>query len=219
MTGLPRDSLIKVGTFLRSMGWGVCFALDHNGSVYCRDGCNWRSKASDYEDYPEWPSARQAVLEYFQLVAHRELDMVRDECPGTASALKEACEEHMVHALSHYDRLKDERKIRLHTEKMTELEGYLEHNKVALERSLDDYKQAKAAWKEYTAHPPKARVAKTRADELRQITAPYRVELEMEEAAEECDRLKTEKIRTTRMLNREKKFNLHTCHHRTPVLD
>jgi hypothetical protein len=201
------------------MGWGVHFALDHNGYVYCADGCKWRSSAADYAGYPEWPSARQAVLEYFQLEAHSELDMVRDECPGTAAALREACDEHIGYAMSQYGRLKDERKIRLHTEKMTELEGYLEHNKVALERSLDDYKQAKAAWKEYTAHPPKARAAKTRADELRQITAPYRVELEMEEAAEECDRLKTEKIRTTRMLNREKKFNLHTCHHRTPVLD
>jgi hypothetical protein len=50
--------------------------------------------------------------------------------------------------------------------------------------------------------------AKTRADELRQITAPYRLELEMEEAAEECDRLKIAKARATRMLNREKKFAL-----------
>jgi len=207
MTGLPRDSLIKVGTFLRSMGWGVCFALDHNGSVYCRDGCSWRASAADYEDYPEWPSARQAVLEYFQLVAHRELDMVRDECPGTAAGLKEACEEHMVDALRQYGRLSAERKIRLHNEKMTELEGYIEHNKIALERSLDDYKLAKEAWKNYQKSPPKAKTAKTRADELRQIMAPYRVELEMEEAAEECDRLKTAKTRTTRMLNREKKFN------------
>ena len=207
MTGLPRDSLIKVGTFLGSMGWGVCFALDHNGSVYCRDGCNWRSKASDYADYPEWPSARQAVLEYFQGDAHRELDMVRDECPGTASALKEACEEHMVHALSHYDRLKDERKIRLHEQKMTELENDLARINEQLPRALETFKQSKTHWTNCQKNPPKAKAAKTRADELRQIMAPYRVELEMEEAAEECDRLKTAKIRTTRMLNREKKFN------------
>jgi hypothetical protein len=37
---------------------------------------------------------------------------------------------------------------------------------------------------------------------------PYRVELEMEVAAEECDRLKTAKARVTRLLNREKKFHL-----------
>jgi hypothetical protein len=207
MTGLPRESLIKVGTFLRSMGWGICFALDHNGYVYCRDGCNWRTNASDYTDYPEWPSARQAVLDYFEGEARRELDMVRDECPGTAAALKEACEEHMVHALSHYDRLKDERKIRLHEQKMTELEGDLERINKELPKALETFKQSKTSWTNYQKSPPKAKTAKTRADELRQIMAPYRIELEMEEAAEECDRLKTAKTRTTRMLNREKKFN------------
>ena len=190
------------------MGWGVCFGLDQNGYVYCVDGCNWRSHAADYEDYPEWPSARQAVLYSFPNDANRELDMVRDECPGTSAGLKEACEEHMVHALGQYDYLSDDAKIRFHEAKMTELEGYLDHNKVALERSLEAYKWAKETWKQYAAHPPKARTAKTRADELRQIMAPYRIELEMEEAAEECDRLKTAKIRTTRMLNREKKFSI-----------
>ena len=155
-----------------------------------------------------WPSARHAVLEYFQMEAHSELDMVRDECPGTAAGLIDACDEHIGYALRQYGRLSDERKIRLHDQKMTELEGYIEHNKVALERSLDEYKKAKVAWQNYQKNPPKVKPAKTRADELRQITAPYRLELEMEEAAEECDRLKIAKARATRMLNREKKFTL-----------
>jgi hypothetical protein len=189
------------------MGWGICFALDHNGYVYCADGCNWRSKASDYADYPEWPSARQAVLDYFEGEARRELDMVRDECPGTAAALKEACEEHMVHALREYDRLRDEVKKRFHDEKMAEFEGDLERINKELPKALETFKQSKTHWTNYQKNPPKAKAAKTRADELRQIMAPYRIELEMEEAAEECDRLKTEKTRTTRMLNREKKFN------------
>lgn len=189
------------------MGWGICFALDHNGYVYCADGCNWRSKASDYADYPEWPSARQAVLDYFEGEARRELDMVRDECPGTAAALKEACEEHMVHALREYDRLRDEVKKRFHDEKMAEFEGDLERINKELPKALETFKQSKTNWTNYQKNPPKANAAKTRADELCQIMAPYRIELEMEEAAEECDRLKTEKTRTTRMLNREKKFN------------
>ena len=190
------------------MGWGICFALDHNGYVYCADGCNWRASVADYEDYPEWPSARQAVLEYFQLEAHSELDMVRDECPGTAAGLKDACYEHIGYALSQYGRLKDERKVRLHEQKMTELEGDLERLKSETARHLDKYKKAKEAWTNYQKSPPKVKPAKTRADELRQIMAPYRIELEMEEAAEECDRLKTAKTRTTRMLNREKKFTV-----------
>jgi len=125
------------------MGWGICFALDANGYVYCADGCKWRSTASDYANYPVWPSARHAILEYFQMEAHSELDMVRDECPGTAAALRDACDEHIGYAVRQYGRLSDERKIRLHEQKMTELEGYLEHNKVALERSLEQYKKAR----------------------------------------------------------------------------
>jgi len=190
------------------MGWGICFALDANGYVYCADGCKWRSTASDYANYPVWPSARHAVLEYFQMEAHSDLDMVRDECPGTAAGLSAACDEHIGYALSQYGRLSDERKIRLHEQKMTELEAYLDHNKIALERSLDEYKKAKVAWQNYQKNPPNVKPAKTRADELRQITAPYRLELEMEEAAEECDRLKLAKARATRMLNREKTFTL-----------
>ena len=190
------------------MGWGICFALDANGYVYCADGCKWRSTASDYANYPVWPSARHAVLEYFQMEAHSELDMVRDECPGTAAGLSAACDEHIGYALSQYGRLSDERKIRLHEQKMTELEAYLDHNKIALERSLDEYKKAKVAWQNYQKNPPRVKPSKTRADELRQITAPYRLELEMEEAAEECDRLKLAKARATRMLNREKTFTL-----------
>jgi hypothetical protein len=189
------------------MGWGICFALDHNGYVYCADGCKWRSSAADYTGYPEWPSARQAVLEYFQLEAHTELDMVRDECPGTAAGLTAACDEHIGYALSQYGRMNAERKIRLHDQKMTELENDLARINEQLPRALETFKQSKTHWTNYQKNPPKAKAAKTRADELRQITAPYRVELEMEEAAEECDRLKTEKTRTTRMLNREKKFN------------
>ena len=189
------------------MGWGIHFALDANGYVYCADGCKWRSSAADYAGYPEWPSARQAVLEYFQLEAHTELDMVRDECPGTAAGLTAACEEHMVDALRQYGRMNAERKIRLHNEKMTELENDLARINEQLPRALETFKQSKTHWTNYQKSPPKAKAAKTRADELRQIMAPYRVELEMEEAAEECDRLKTAKIRAARLLNREKKFN------------
>lgn len=192
------------------MGWGICFALDANDYVYCADGCNWHSRASDYEDYPEWPSARQSVLDYFEGEAHRELDMIRDECPGTAAALREACYEHIGAALSQYDYLSNEEKQQLHDEKMVELEEDLVRIKEDLERCLEKYKYCKETWKNYQKNPPKVRVAKTRADELRQLMTPYRVELEMEEVAEECDRLRSAKTRTTRLLNREKKFVIET---------
>jgi hypothetical protein len=190
------------------MGWGVCFALDANDRVYCADGCKWRSKAGDYDEYPEWPSARQSVLDYFEGSAHRELDMIRDECPGTAAALSAACYEHMGSALQEYDSLSDEEKTRLHVEKMEELESDLARIKRELESTLEKHKYCKKAWEDYKKGPPKAKPAKTRADELRQAMAPFRIELEMEEAAEEYDRLKSAKTHVTRLLNREKRFHL-----------
>ena len=48
------------------MGWGICFDLDANGRVYCADGCKWRATKADYANYPVWPSAQSAVLEYFE---------------------------------------------------------------------------------------------------------------------------------------------------------
>ena len=190
------------------MGWGICFALDANGYVYCADGCKWRARKSDYEDYPQWPSARQAVLDYFEGDAHSELDLVRDEFPGTAAGLHQACDEHISSALGRYwDMSEDERK-EAHEASMAEFEGDFERAKEGLAIALEVYKMCKKAWTEYKKNPPKVKPAKTRADEIRQLIAPLRIELEMEEAAEECDRLRTAKARATRMLNLEKKFTL-----------
>lgn len=112
-----KDSIIS---FL--MGWGVCFDLDENGRVYCVDGCSWRATKADYDGYPMWPSARKSVLQYFEHNAHRELDMIRDEFPGTAAGLARACRSHIGTALSMYGHLPDEVKIRLHEEKLKEIE-------------------------------------------------------------------------------------------------
>ena len=134
--------------------------------------------------------------------------MIRDECPGTASALAAACDEHMSTALEEYNTLSDEEKQGLHDAKMKELESDLVRIKRELESSLEKHKYAKKAWEDYKKGPPKAKPAKTRADELRQAMAPFRIELEMEEAAEEYDRLQKAKASVTRLLNREKKFHL-----------
>ena len=190
------------------MGWGVCFALDSNGYVYCADGCKWRARKSDYEGYAPWPSARQAVLDYFEGEAHRELDMVRDEFPGTAAGLHAACDEHIGAALRRYGRLSDDEKREAHEAALAEFEGDLERIKGELECCTEQYKECKKAWTEYKKNPPKVRAAKTRADELRQLIAPMQVELEMEAAAEECDRLRRAKAHATRQLNLEKKFHL-----------
>jgi hypothetical protein len=190
------------------MGWGICFALDQNGYVYCADGCKWRSSKADYDDYPEWPSARQAVLDYFQGEARRELDMIRDECPGTAAALREACEEHIGIALGAYDELSDDKKVEEHERVMKKLEEDISNIKTATAHALETYKQCRTQWTEYQKNPPKVKAPKTRAEELQQLIEPLQVELNMELAAQEYDRLKTEKIRTTRLLNREKKFSL-----------
>jgi hypothetical protein len=203
-------SKLKRRDDIYSMGWGVCFALDANGYVYCADGCKWRARKDDYEDYPPWPSARQSVLDYFEGEAHRELDMVRDEFPGTAAGLHQACDEHIGAALCNYGRLSDAEKLVAHEASMAEFECDLELNKGEMECYLEQHKECKKAWTDYKKNPPKVRAAKTRADELRQLIAPLRIELEMEEAAEECDRLRRAKARVTRMLNLEKKFHLYS---------
>ena len=190
------------------MGWGICFALDDQGRVYCADGCKWRMIKEDYDGYPEWPSARQVVLDYFEGEAHSELDMIRDECPGTAAALRDACDEHVDIALRQYDRLSDEEKKHLHDEKLEELEAELVRIKEVLSTALETYKYRKASWVDYQKKPPKPKVAKTRADELLQIMEPYKIELAAEQAAMACDRLKLAKAQTSRMLAREKKFTL-----------
>ncbi len=190
------------------MGWGVCFELDENGYVYCADGCKWRARKADYEDYPPWPSARQAVLDYFEGEAHRELDMIRDEFPGTAAGLHAACEEHIGSALGEYERWTDEEKQTAHDAAMTEYTSDLERATKALSESWAAYQTKKKGWTAYKKDPPKVRPAKTRADEIRQLMAPLQMELEVEELAEECDRLRRAKTRATRLINLEKKFQL-----------
>lgn len=191
------------------MGWGICFSLDANGRVYCADGCKWRATAADYADYPPWPSAQQSVLDYFEGEAHSELDMIRDEFPGTAGGLHAACEEHIGSALSRYYDLSEEERQEAHDQKMAELEGDVDRLKMELVSALVTYKDRKKAWTEYKKNPPKVRAAKTRADELRQLIAPLRLELELEEVAEECDRLRRAKTKTVKLLNLEKKFSLN----------
>lgn len=190
------------------MGWGVYFALDAHERVYCADGCKWKSTAGDYAGYPQWPSARQSVLDYFEGRGHRELDMIRDECPGTAAALAVACDEHMGLALEEYDRLTPEEKTRLHDEKMKDLEDDIVRIKRDLESTLEEHKYCKKLWEDYKKKPPKVKAAKTRADELRQIIIPFRIELDMEESAEEYDRLKVQKGRLIKLLNLEKQFHI-----------
>lgn len=190
------------------MGWGICFALDANGYVYCADGCKWRARKSDYKDYPSWPSAQQAVLDYFEGEAHRELDMVRDEFPGTAAGLHAACDEHIGAALRRYARMSDDEKREAHEASMAEFEGDLVCANENLEAALKVYKHQKTIWIGYKKNPPKMKPAKTRADELRQLIEPILLELATEEAAEKCDRLRRDKAHATRMLNLEKKFTL-----------
>ena len=190
------------------MGWGICFTLDANGYVYCADGCKWRARKSDYADYPPWPSARQAVLDYFEGEAHRELDMVRDEFPGTAAGLQVACDEHIGYALRQYDRMSDDEKREAHEASMAEFEGDISNANEDLTHALEEYKQHKKVWTGYKKNPPKMKPAKTRADELRQLIEPLLLEIATEEAAERCDCLRRTKAYATRMLNLEKKFTL-----------
>jgi polyhydroxyalkanoate synthesis regulator phasin len=187
------------------MGWGIGFALDSQGRVYCSDGCKWRASKADYEGYPEWPSARQSVLDYFEYEAHRELDMIRDECPGTAAALKEACSEHMGEAMHRYNRLSRKEQTDLHNEMMEKLKNQVDGLEELKKEAYQDYIDAR---KEFKAYKPPTKQTKTRLEELENIIRPLKLELAMEEAAVNYDTMKYNIKQAKRELKLEKLFDV-----------
>ena len=192
------------------MGWGICFELDESGRVYCADGCNWRARESDYEGFPPWLSARKTVLNYFEDSAHRELDMIRDECPGTAAALKKACEEHMCAALEHYEFISDDDKRELHETTLAELEQDLADFTESSKDAHEKYKQCAKAWKDYQKNPPKHKPAKTRKEELEPWIERLRLEYDMELWAERYDTYSRNARRYKKLVKLEKQFNEKT---------
>ena len=187
------------------MGWGICFDLDSQGRVYCADGCKWRASKADYADYYPWPSARQSVLDYFENTAHSELDMIRDECPGTAAALKEACEEHIAYALHEYDRLTDDQKKDLHYEKMEHLQNTIDILDKGKKEAYQDYIEARKAFK---AYKPPTKTPKTKLQELENAIEPLKLELNMEQLAVRYDELKSELAKAKRELKMERLFDV-----------
>lgn len=189
------------------MGWGICFALDENYRVYCSDGCNWKSRESDYEGFPKWPSARSTVLDYFEKShVHRELDMIRDECPGTPAALREACCDEIGSALGEYDQISDEEKIELHRKTLADLEHDLGLVKETAKDAYEKYKIHSKIWKDYTKQPPVRSAAKTRVQELERLMEPLKLEYEMEVWAGRYDTYNKEVKRLTRLVKLEKQF-------------
>lgn len=188
------------------MGWGISFALDSKGHVYCADGCRWRARARDYEGFPVWPSALETVLEEFEGGLHDELDMIRDECPGTATALAAACDEALGDAMSVYDTMTPEEKMLRHEKKVLELDRDLKKVREALVAAQAEYKIHKAA---FVLGPPKyKREAKTRADELERQIAPLKLELVKERAALNVDALTKMVTSLKRLARLENKFSL-----------
>jgi hypothetical protein len=187
------------------MGWGICFALDSQDRVFCADGCNWRASKADYDGYYPWPSARQAVLDYFEGEARRELDMIRDACPGTAAALKEACSEHIGYALGEYDRLTNQEKTDLHIEKMNQLQRTIEIIEPSKKESYQDYIEARKAFK---AYKPPTKAPKTRLQEIVDMIEPLKLELRMEQLAVRYDEHKVELAKAKRELKLEKLFDV-----------
>ena len=187
------------------MGWGICFALDSQGRVYCADGCKWRASKAAYDNYYPWPSARQAVLDYFEGEAHRELDMIRDECPGTAAALKEACEEHIGYALREYDRLTDQQKTDLHNEKMEELKNQVDGLEEFKKTVYQFYIDARKAFK---AYKPPTKAPKTRIEEIENTIRPLQLELAMEQAARNYDTMKSDLAKAKRDMKMERLFDV-----------
>lgn len=102
------------------MGWGVSYVLDGD-RIYCADGCKWSAKLTGVP-----PSGRQCVLDYYENVAHKELDMVRDECPGTAAGLRAASQEHLSKAYRAWGWASDEDSRKWHAATVQELTAEIE---------------------------------------------------------------------------------------------
>lgn len=191
------------------MGWGICFALDDSYRVYCADGCNWSARESDYEGFPVWPSARRTVLDYFEGPAHRELDMVRDEFPGTPAGLKEACKEHMGAALDYYDRYHTlEEQQKLHEATLVELEQDLADFQESSKDAYERYKECAKLWKDYQKNPPVLKPVKTRLEELERQIEPLRLEYDMELWASRYDTYSKNARRYAKLVKLEKVASL-----------
>jgi hypothetical protein len=188
------------------MGWGICFGIDDNYRIYCADGCKWRAKESDYEGFSKCPSAREYVLEYYEGDAHGELDMIRDEFPGTAAGLAAACPDYLGSAFSSYECLSDETKLKMHEEKLAVFEEELKNVAEAIPCAMQEYREAKKLFKDYK---PPTKPAKTRVDEILNLMRPLQLELNMEHAASRVDQLKKDKTRTARLVRMEKTFGTY----------
>jgi hypothetical protein len=128
--------------------------------------------------------------------------MIRDECPGTAAALKIACEENVDTAIESYERLSEQRKALLSEAKVKELEQDIVNYTARLKTEMENYKNYK---KEFSNYKPPAKKVKTRADEIRVQIGPLAVELDMEESALLVDKITKNLRNTKRALNLEKK--------------
>ena len=168
------------------MGWGICFDLDANNVLFCSDGCKWKASK---EDMPTKPSGCEYVLNYFEQDLHSELDMIRDECPGTASALAAACEEYFPSAVASYEGLSDETKAEMSKAYIEELQKKIDVVKENIKEMTAEYEVYKKAYK---AYKPPTKKPKLRKDELEAQLVPIKLELDMEKAANTVDILNKE---------------------------
>lgn len=187
-----------------TMGWGICFGLDENYRLYCRDGCRWRTTDADYQGFVEWPSARLQVLEYYERDAHSELDMIRDECPGTAAALAAACPDYLGSAFHSYERLSDNEKIQLHENCMNEFQTELDSVNQSLTEAKANLVQTENEFKAF-----KSRNCRTRVDQIEEDIRRLQAELPYQKVLAEVKFLKQRKMRLVRLLRQEQKFSTH----------
>lgn len=119
--------------------------------------------------------------------------MIRDECPGTAAALHEACPDALSDALRYYTSMSDNEKTELHTQALEDFEA-----------RLDIAQEAYSAAQKALGPAPVEKKCRSKIDTINNKIEVLQHELKVEQVR----LLKAELAKAKRLVKLEKTFQV-----------